>query len=84
MPATERGRREKERQKEEEEEGECTLREVRPRFRDPPSTHTPAHRRRQSGLIGLSSASQREAFFYLNRCLSAALHITSISDSGPT
>lgn len=31
---------EKERQKEEEEEGECTLREVRPRFRDP-HPHTP-------------------------------------------
>lgn len=40
-PATELRRREKERQKEEEEEeGECTLREVRPRFRDP-RPHTP-------------------------------------------
>lgn len=111
-PATERGCREKDRQKEEE-EGECTLREVRPRFRDP-RPHTPqvlwhclyecarrtqTHRisvwlsmspgaepigRDKAGLIASSSASQREAFFYLNHCLRAALHITSISDSGPT
>ncbi|KAA8593568.1 hypothetical protein FQN60_009684 [Etheostoma spectabile] len=44
-----RGERER-RQPEEEEEGECTLREVRPRFRDPPSTRTPDFKQETQSL----------------------------------